>query len=143
MPIISTVGIWRQEDQKLMVILGYVASSAKTRLTYMSPCLKGERKKILDLKKGCMHTHSHTYSILFWSGFWEQELSTQPWLSCNSLHRPGWPQTQRPTYLCLLSTGIKGVHRLPIPGLEKKKPLILSKVESLFICLFIKKDFNI
>jgi hypothetical protein len=31
------------------------------------------------------------------------------WLSWNSLCRPGWPQTQKPTCLCLPSAGIKGV----------------------------------
>jgi hypothetical protein len=37
-------------------------------------------------------------------------LSVLPWLSWNSLCRPGWPQTQKSTCLCLPSAGIKGVH---------------------------------
>jgi hypothetical protein len=32
-----------------------------------------------------------------------------PWLSWISLCRPGWPQTHKPTCLCLPSAGIKGV----------------------------------
>jgi hypothetical protein len=32
------------------------------------------------------------------------------WLPWNLLCGPGWPQTQRSNLLCLLSTGIKGVH---------------------------------
>ena len=32
------------------------------------------------------------------------------WLFWNLFCRPGWPQTQRSTCLCLLSAGIKGVH---------------------------------
>jgi hypothetical protein len=31
----------------------------------------------------------------------------------NSLCRPGWPQTQKPSCLCLPSAGIKGVHQHP------------------------------
>jgi hypothetical protein len=38
-----------------------------------------------------------------------QGFSLKPWLSWNSLCRPGWPQTQRSTCLCLPSAGIKGV----------------------------------
>jgi hypothetical protein len=34
----------------------------------------------------------------------------QPWLSWNSLCRPGWPRTLRFTCLCFPSAGIKGVH---------------------------------
>jgi hypothetical protein len=33
-----------------------------------------------------------------------------PWLSWNSLCRPGWPRTQKSACLCLPSAGIKGVH---------------------------------
>jgi hypothetical protein len=33
-----------------------------------------------------------------------------PWLSWNSLCRPGWPWTQKSACLCLRSAGIKGVH---------------------------------
>jgi hypothetical protein len=32
-----------------------------------------------------------------------------PWLSWNSLCRPGWPRTQKSSCLCLSSAGIKGV----------------------------------
>ena len=36
-------------------------------------------------------------------------------LSWNSLCRPGWPQTQRSSCLCLSSTGIKGIyHHCPV-----------------------------
>jgi hypothetical protein len=36
--------------------------------------------------------------------------SVSPWLSWNSLCRPGWPQTQKSACLCLPSPGIKGLH---------------------------------
>jgi hypothetical protein len=37
-----------------------------------------------------------------------------PWLSWNSLYRPGWPQTQKSTCLCLPSVWIKSVrHHCP------------------------------
>jgi hypothetical protein len=42
-------------------------------------------------------------------GFSRQGFSVQPWLSWNSLCRPGWPRTQKSTCLCLPSAGIKGV----------------------------------
>jgi hypothetical protein len=44
-------------------------------------------------------------------GFSGQGFSVWPWLSWNSLCRPGWPRTQKFTCLCLLSAsaGIKGV----------------------------------
>jgi hypothetical protein len=38
-----------------------------------------------------------------------QGFSVYPWLSWNSLCRPGWPQTQKSACLCLPSAGIKGV----------------------------------
>jgi hypothetical protein len=41
-------------------------------------------------------------------GFSRQGFSVWPWLSWNSLCRPGWPQTQKSTCLCLPSAGIKG-----------------------------------
>jgi hypothetical protein len=41
--------------------------------------------------------------------FSRQGFSVQPWLSWNSLCRPGWPPTQKSTCLCLPNAGIKGV----------------------------------
>jgi hypothetical protein len=41
--------------------------------------------------------------------FSRQGFSVYPWLSWNSLCRPGWPQTQKSACLCLPSTGIKGM----------------------------------
>ena len=41
--------------------------------------------------------------------FSRQGFSVQPWLSWNSLCRPGWPQTQKSACLCLPCAGIKGV----------------------------------
>jgi hypothetical protein len=38
-----------------------------------------------------------------------QGFSVWPWLSWNSLCRPGWPRTQKSACLCLPSVGIKGV----------------------------------
>lgn len=45
----------------------------------------------------------------FWGVGGDQGLSTEPWLSWNSICRPGWSQTQRSACLFLLSTGIKGM----------------------------------
>jgi hypothetical protein len=41
----------------------------------------------------------------------------QPWLSWNSLCRPGWPRTQKSACPCLPIAGIKGLchHCLPAP----------------------------
>jgi hypothetical protein len=47
----------------------------------------------------------------FFSFFWffETGFSVQPWLSWNSLCRPGWCRTQKSACLCLPSAGIKDV----------------------------------
>ena len=42
--------------------------------------------------------------------FSRQGFFVYPWLSWNSLCRPGWPRTQKSACLCLPSAGIKGVH---------------------------------
>jgi hypothetical protein len=42
--------------------------------------------------------------------FSRQGFSVYPWLSWNSLCRPGCPQTQKSACLCLPSAGIKGLH---------------------------------
>jgi hypothetical protein len=41
--------------------------------------------------------------------FSRQGFSGKPWLSWNSLCRPGWPRTQKSACLCLPSVGIKGM----------------------------------
>jgi hypothetical protein len=41
--------------------------------------------------------------------FLRQGFSVSPWLSWNSLCRPGWPRTQKSACLCIPSAGIKGV----------------------------------
>jgi hypothetical protein len=48
--------------------------------------------------------------------FPRQGFSVLPWLSGNSLSRPGWPRTQKSACLCLPSAGIKGVHHHARPG---------------------------
>jgi hypothetical protein len=40
---------------------------------------------------------------------WAVVVHAKPWLSWNSLYRPGWLRTQKSTCLCLPSAGIKGV----------------------------------
>jgi hypothetical protein len=45
------------------------------------------------------------FCFLFFAFFF----SVYPWLSWNSLCRPGWPQTQKSVCLCLPSAGIKGM----------------------------------
>jgi hypothetical protein len=49
-----------------------------------------------------------------------------PWMSWNSLCRPGWPQTQKSACLCLPSAGIKGVRHHCPAGLEIFLPLFLE-----------------
>jgi hypothetical protein len=54
------------------------------------------------------------FIYLFIFGFSRQGFSVSPWLSWNSLCRPGWPQTQKSTCLCLPSAWIEGVrHHCP------------------------------
>jgi hypothetical protein len=49
--------------------------------------------------------------------FLKQGFSVWPWMSWNSLCRPGWPWTQKSACLCLPSAGIKGVrHHAPAPS---------------------------
>jgi hypothetical protein len=47
--------------------------------------------------------------VLFCFVLLRQGFSVYSWLSWNSLCKPGWPQTRRSAWLCLLSAGIKGV----------------------------------
>jgi hypothetical protein len=52
--------------------------------------------------------------FIYFFGFLRQGFSVQPWLSWNSLCRPGWPWTQKSTCLCLPSAGIKDLcHHSP------------------------------
>ena len=48
----------------------------------------------------------------FFFGFSRQGFSVYPWLSWNSLCRPGWPRTQKSACLCLLKRAP------PLPGLR-------------------------
>ena len=41
--------------------------------------------------------------------FWRQNFSVYLWRAQNNLCRPGWPQTQISSSLCLLSTRIEGM----------------------------------
>jgi hypothetical protein len=55
---------------------------------------------------------SDCLSFLFFSFFFffpDRVSLCSPWLSWNSLCRPGWPWTQKSACLCLLSAGIEGV----------------------------------
>jgi hypothetical protein len=56
--------------------------------------------------------------FLFFFFFSRQGFSVYPWLSWNSLYRPGWPWTQKSDCLCLPSAGIKGsCHHRPAKAL--------------------------
>jgi hypothetical protein len=80
--------------------------------------------------------------VLFWFGFgffWDR-VSLEPWLSWNSLWRPGWPRTQKSACLCLRlpSAGIKGMcHHCPASNycLKGRKIFIWSVVLQELICL--------
>jgi hypothetical protein len=60
-----------------------------------------------------------------------QGFSVEPWLSWNSLCKPGWPQTQKSTCLCLPSAGIKGVrHHCSAQNiLSNTFPIFFSKCQ--------------
>jgi hypothetical protein len=82
-------------------------------------CVDTHMEKTTDQKfNKCKHSFSPCFFVfvvllvwfgLVWFGFSRQGFSVQPWLSWNSLCRPGWPRTQKSTCLCLPSAGIKGV----------------------------------
>ena len=68
-------------------------------------------------------------------GFSRQGFSVLPWLSWNSLCRPGWPRTQKSACLCLPSAGIKGVRhhaRLTSYFLFKLTVSLISKDKNPF-----------
>jgi hypothetical protein len=72
---------------------------------------------ILEVGAGASEvcTSLDTYFPFFLSFFFpRQGFSVYPWLSWNSLCRPGWSQTQKSTCLCLPSAGIKGHHCLAL-----------------------------
>jgi hypothetical protein len=72
----------------------------------------------------CMGHHLFLFFVLFF--FLRQGFSVQPWLSWNSLCRPGWPRTQKSACSCLPSAGVKGVrHHRPATTFLKKMYLIL------------------
>jgi hypothetical protein len=63
--------------------------------------------------KACATTSNFLLFFFFFFfsfGFSRQGFFVEPWLSWNSLCRPGWPRTQKSACLCLPSAGIKGVH---------------------------------
>jgi hypothetical protein len=85
--------------------------------------------------------------FVFWFfGFSRQGFSVEPWLSWNSLCRPGWPRTQKSACLCLPSAGIKGVcHHAwltnSFPYLESKylttSPLLQQLAQLLILFLHV------
>jgi hypothetical protein len=62
-------------------------------------------------------------------GFLRQGFSVYPWLSWNSLCRPGWPRTQKSACLCLPSAGIKGMRHH-------------ARLQALFL-MMVLKHFNL
>ena len=68
--------------------------------------------------------------LAFWFfgffGFLRRGFSVQLWLSWNSLCRPGWPQTQKSSCLCLPNAGIKGVHHHQAPSYFLRQRQILN-----------------
>jgi hypothetical protein len=64
---------------------------------------------------GFSNPHNNVWQFFFFFGFSRQRFSVSPWLSWNSLCRPGWPRTQKSACLCLPSAGIKGMcHHAPL-----------------------------
>jgi hypothetical protein len=52
----------------------------------------------------------------------------RPWMSWNSLCRPGWSQTQKSACLCLPSAGVKGFIRLKKKELLKCNHFTITKM---------------
>lgn len=55
--------------------------------------------------------------VIFFFFIFRRGFPMKPWLSWNSLHKPGLPPTQRSVCLCLPSGGIKGVVCTAVPAL--------------------------
>jgi hypothetical protein len=55
-----------------------------------------------------IYIYIYTYTYIYI--YLRQVFSVEPWLSWTSLYRPGYPQTQKSTCLCLPSAGFNGVH---------------------------------
>jgi hypothetical protein len=73
----------------------------------------------------------------FGGGGPRQGFSVYPWLSWNSLCKPGLPRTQKSTCLCLPNSGIKGMHHhtwLLMSVLCKQSYLCLSYASSHSCC---------
>jgi hypothetical protein len=75
---------------------------------------KGYQPKCLDVSwfQVCWKLNINVFAsflLLLLFCFSRQGSSVWPWLSWNSLCRPGWPRTQKSACLCLPSAGIKGV----------------------------------
>jgi hypothetical protein len=67
-----------------------------------------------ELNSGPLEEHQVLLFVCLFVCFSRQGFSVSPWLSWNSLCRPGWPRTQTSACLCLPNAGIKGV--LTTPG---------------------------
>jgi hypothetical protein len=68
---------------------------------------KGKRNNASHTNKSQNYQYLVLFSVLFFFWFFE---TGYPWLSWNSLCRPGWPRTQKSPCLCFLSTRIKSAH---------------------------------
>jgi hypothetical protein len=84
-------------------------SSPSKYLTSPSPhvILNHIHLTISSLPPSVSYDYLLTYLLI---GFSRQVFSVYPWMSWNSLCRPGCPLTQKSSCLCLLSAGIKGMH---------------------------------
>jgi hypothetical protein len=83
-------------------------SSPSKYLTSPSPhvILNHIHLTISSLPPSVSYDYLLTYLLI---GFSRQVFSVYPWMSWNSLCRPGCPLTQKSSCLCLLSAGIKGM----------------------------------
>ena len=94
MPEVSEPWRWRVMSSKPSS-----PTQFKTSLSYIRP--------VLDLFV-CLFCFVCLFVCLFVC-FSRQGFSVQPWMSWNSLCRPGWLQTQKSTCLCLPSAVFKGM----------------------------------
>jgi len=105
------------------------AFNLSTMMSYFEP-----KQTLSSLSCSCQGFFVCLFCFVFVFVFLRQGFSAEPWLSWNSLCRPGWPRTQKSAYLCLPSTEIKGV---------RHHCLALVRVfKNLFLGLFIFMHIN-
>jgi hypothetical protein len=89
-------------------VIEYLRKSPFSLYWSLLPSTRGVPSATLK-EKNKLHFYLKIKGYYHLCVFWDRFSVQQPWLSWNSFCRPGWPQTQRPTSLCIQNAGIKGV----------------------------------